>query len=252
MNVRASSSTPDLAARDRLKALLMDRAARDFAGVDIYVKNLEIGPPVGKPVQYRVSAPDADVARDAARNLAAVVAREPRLRDISMDWNEPARVVRVEIDQDQARRLGVTSQEVSDTLSALFSGLTVTQLRDDIFLIDVVGRGEADDRSSIDSISNLQMSLATGESVPLSSIVSLEYATEQPLIAQRNGLPTVTVKAAVSTRDQPATLVNALAPSVAEFQASLPPDVTITVGGTVWSTPSPRRWPSFRPACRRM
>lgn len=225
--------TPDLAARDRVKALLMETAARDFAGVDVYVKNLEIGPPVGKPVQYRVSAPDADAARDAARQLATVLAGEPRLRDISMDWNEPARVVRLEIDQDQARRLGVTSQDVADTMSALFSGKTVTQLRDDIFLIDVVARGDAEDRSSLESIRNLQMVLNTGQNMPLSAIVSLDYATEQPLIAQRNGLPTVTVKAAVSTRDQPATLVNALAPAVAEFQAGLPADVTITVGGTV-------------------
>ncbi|WP_207102252.1 efflux RND transporter permease subunit [Paracoccus shandongensis] len=228
--------TPDLAARDRLKAQIADRAAREFAGVDIYVKNLEIGPPVGKPVQYRVSASDADAARDAARDLAAVLAREPRLRDISMDWNEPVRVVRLEIDQDQARRLGVTTQEVADTLSALFSGKTVTQLRDDIFLIEVVGRGQADDRTSLDSIRNLQLTLASGQGTPLSSIVSLDYATEQPLIAQRDGLPTVTVKADIATRDQPATLVNALAPAVAGFQESLPPDVTITVGGTVESS----------------
>ncbi|MTE00436.1 AcrB/AcrD/AcrF family protein [Paracoccus sp. YIM 132242] len=225
--------TPNLAARDRLKAQIMDRAAREFAGVDIYVKNLEIGPPVGKPVQYRVSAPDADAARDAARDLAAVLAQEPRLRDISMDWNEPARVVRLEIDQDQARRLGVTTQEIADTLSALFSGKTVTQLRDGIFLIDVVGRGEAEDRTSLDSIRNLQLRLASGHATPLSSIMSLDYATEQPLIAQRDGLPTVTVKAAIATRDQPATLVDALAPAVAEFQTGLPTDVTITVGGTV-------------------
>jgi multidrug efflux pump len=225
--------TPDLAARDRLKALLMDKAAREFPGVDIYVKNLEIGPPVGKPVQYRVSAPDADVARDTARRLAAVLAREPRLRGISMDWNEPARVVRLQIDQDQVRRLGLTSQDVADTLSALFSGQVITQLRDDIFLIDVVGRGQAEDRTSIESIRNLELRLPNGEGTPLSSVVSLDYATEQPLIAQRNGLPTVTVKADVATKDQPATLVNALAPAVAEFQESLPSDVTITVGGTV-------------------
>ena len=225
--------TPDLAARDRLKALLTDKAAREFPGVDIYVKNLEIGPPVGKPVQYRVSAPDPDRARDVARDLAAVLAREPRLRDISMDWNEPARVVRLDIDQDQARRLGITSQDVAEVLSALFSGRIVTQLRDGIFLIDVVARGQAEDRTSLDSIRNLQLVLHTGQSLPLASIVALDYATEQPLIAQRNGLPTVTVKAAIATTDQPATLAAALAPALAEFQAGLPPGVTIALGGTV-------------------
>lgn len=225
--------TPDLAARDRVKALLQDTAARDLIGVDVYVKNLEIGPPVGKPVQYRVSAPDPDAARDAARDLATVLAQESRLRDISMDWNEPARVMRLDIDQDQMRRLGLTTQDVADTLSAMFSGQVITQLRDDIFLIDVVGRGEAEDRTSLDSIRNLQLRLPNGQGTPLTSVVSLTYATEQPLIAQRNGLPTVTVKAAIATTDQPATLVNALAPAVADYAAGLPSDVTITVGGTV-------------------
>ncbi|HRO15888.1 MAG TPA: efflux RND transporter permease subunit [Paracoccus sp. (in: a-proteobacteria)] len=90
--------TPDLAARDALKARIVDFAAAEMVGTDIYVKNLEIGPPVGKPVQYRVSSPDIAQARDAARGLAAVIAQEPRLRDIALDWNEPARVVRVEVD----------------------------------------------------------------------------------------------------------------------------------------------------------
>nr|WP_111299628.1 efflux RND transporter permease subunit [Paracoccus saliphilus] len=228
--------TPDLAARDRVKAQLNRLAAEEFPGVDIYVKNLEIGPPVGKPVQYRVSAPDADSARDAARGLATVMATEPRLRDIVLDWNEPARMVRLIVDQDQARQLGVTSADIANVLASLFSGVDVTQLRDDIFLVDVVARGQATDRQSLDTIRNLQLNLADGRAVPLSALVSLDYGTEQPLIMQRNGLPTVTVKAAIATADQPATLVDALAPQIAEFQASLPPLVRVEVGGTVESS----------------
>lgn len=228
--------TPDLEARDRLKEQIRDKAAREFPGVDIYVKNLEIGPPVGKPVQYRVSAADPDEARDAARGLAAVLATEPRLRDIALDWNEPARLVGLQIDQDQARRLGVTTQDVAGAMSALFTGQLVTQVRDGIFLVDVVGRGSAEDRTSLDSISDLQLLLPSGQRIPLSSIVSPDYAIEQPLIAQRNGLPTVTVKAAISTDDQPATLVDALAPAVARFQADLPAGVAVAVGGSVESS----------------
>lgn len=228
--------TPDLEARDRVKAQLNRLAAEEFPGVDIYVKNLEIGPPVGKPVQYRVSAPDADAARDAARGLATVMAGETRLRDIALDWNEPARMVRLIVDQDQARQLGVTSADIANVLSSLFSGIGVTQLRDDIFLIDVVARGQATDRQSLDTIRNLQLNLADGRTVPLSALVSLTYGTEQPLIMQRNGLPTVTVKAAIATADQPATLVSALAPRIAEFQAGLPQSVRIQLGGTVESS----------------
>lgn len=227
--------TPDLAARDRVRARLNDLAAQEFPGVDIYVKNLEIGPPVGKPVQYRVSAPDADMARDAARGLAAVLAQEPRLRDIAMDWNEPARVVRLEVDQDQARQLGVTSQEIAETLSALFSGRVVTQLRDDIYLVDVIARGVDSDRESLESIANLQLPTENGR-IPLFALVSLTYATEQPLIAQRDGLPTVTVKADITGDDQPATLVDALKERVADYAGTLPPSVGIEIGGTVESS----------------
>ncbi len=228
--------TPDLAARDRVKARINQLAAEDFPGVEIYVKNLEIGPPVGKPVQYRVSAPDIDMARDVARDLAAVLATDDRLRDIALDWNEPARVVRLRVDQDQARQLGVTSQDISDSLSALFSGVVATQLRDDIYLIDVVARGDASDRETLGSIRNLQLTTSSGQRIPLTTLVSLEYGTEQPLILQRDGRPTATVKAAIDGKDQPATLVQALAPKVAEFTAGLPASVTVEIGGTVESS----------------
>ncbi|WP_104493863.1 efflux RND transporter permease subunit [Paracoccus denitrificans] len=225
--------TPDLAARDRLKARLIEFAGRELIGSDIYVKNLEIGPPVGKPVQYRVSSPDLDQARDAARELAAVLATEPRLRDIALDWNEPARVVRLQVNQDQARRLGLTNEDISGALSGTFSGRTITQLRDGIFLINVTARGSQEDRESLASIQNLQLATPTGTPIPLASLAKLEYDTEQPLIMQRDGLPTVTVKADIASKDQPATLVEALADKVARFQAGLPPGVKVVVGGTV-------------------
>lgn len=225
--------TPDLAARDRLKARLAEFAGRELVGTDIYVKNLEIGPPVGKPVQYRVSSPDPEQARDAARELAAVLATEPRLRDIALDWNEPARVVRLQVNQDQARRLGLTNEDISGALSGTFNGRTITQLRDGIFLIDVVARGSQADRESLESIQNLQLATPTGMPIPLASLAKLEYDTEQPLIMQRDGLPTVTVKAAIASKDQPATLVEALAEKVARFQAGLPPGVKVVAGGTV-------------------
>ena len=228
--------TADLAARDALKARLSAYAAAEMVGTDVYLKNLEIGPPVGKPVQYRVSSPDPDEARDAARGLAAVIATEPRLRDIALDWNEPARVVRVEVDQDRARQLGLSSTQISGALAALYSGKMVTQLRDGIFLIDVVARGNDEDRRSLESIQNLELSTSTGTPIPLASLARLSYATEQPLIMQRDGVPTVTVKAAVATKDQPATLVTALAARVADYAASLPPSVDIVVGGTVESS----------------
>ncbi|MFI0395787.1 efflux RND transporter permease subunit [Paracoccus jiaweipingae] len=228
--------TPDIAARERLKAKLDKVARTRFPGVDFYIKNLEIGPPVGKPVQYRVSAPDPDQARDAARGLAAVLASESRLRDIALDWNEPARVVRLQIDQDKARQLGITSTDIAGALSAMFSGKTVTQLRDGIFLVNVVARGDQADRQSLDTIRNMQLATPTGTPIPLASLARLDFGTEPPLVIQRDGLPTVTVKAAIASKDQPATLVTALSDRVADYVATLPPDVRVVIGGTVESS----------------
>ncbi len=132
--------------------------------------------------------------------------------------------------------MGVTSQDISDSLSALFSGVVATQLRDDIYLIDVVARGDASDRETLGSIRNLQLTTSSGQRIPLTTLVSLEYGTEQPLILQRDGRPTATVKAAIDGKDQPATLVQALAPKVAEFTAGLPASVTVEIGGTVESS----------------
>ncbi|MBV0891489.1 efflux RND transporter permease subunit [Paracoccus sp. Z118] len=228
--------TKSLADRDALQARLMALAKAELIGTDVFVKDLEIGPPVGKPVQYRVSSADIGEARDTARALAALLAGEPRLRDISMDWNEPARVVRVVVDQDKARQLGVSSQTISGALSALYSGRVVTQLRDGIHLVNVVARGDPEDRHSLDSIRNLQLATTLGTPIPLASLARLEYGTEQPVIVQRDGRPTVTVKAAIASGDQPATIVAALAARVQDFAAAQPGSVDITLGGTVESS----------------
>lgn len=228
--------TPDLLARDRLKARLSEFGQTQLIGTDLYIKNLEIGPPVGKPVQYRVSAPDPDLARDTARDLAALLSSEPRLRDISLDWNEPARVVRLKVNQDQARQLGITNEDLAAALEGTFTGRSITQLRDGIFLIEVLARGSQMDRQSLASIQNLQLATTTGTPIPLASLAQLEYGTEQSLIMQRDGLPTVTVKADIASGDQPATLISAMAEKVAAFQDSQPASVSIAVGGTVESS----------------
>ncbi len=118
--------TPSVEARNALRTELREIAANEFPGIDIYVKLLDIGPPVGRPVQYRLSGPDIGVLRDRARDLAALLATDERLTNIVMDWNEPARVVRVNIQQDKARQLGVTPRDIASALNAIYDGTTVT------------------------------------------------------------------------------------------------------------------------------
>ncbi len=225
--------TPSVEVRNALRAELREIAARDFPGIDIYIKLLDIGPPVGRPVQYRLSGPDIDVLRDRARDLAAAMATDQRLANIVMDWNEPARVVRVNVLQDKARQLGISPSDIAAALSTIYDGRTVTQLRDAAYLVDIVTRGDERSRTSVEELAGLQLSGSGSVTIPLRSVATFDYGTEQPVIHQRDRMPTITVKAAITTKDQPYTIVKALQPRIDAFAASLPAGLHVEVGGTV-------------------
>ena len=229
-------NTTSVEARDRVRARIEARAAEEFAGFDIYPKLLELGPPVGKPVQYRISGPGPSALRDRARDLAAILAGDERLAGIVLDWSEPARVVRVDVDQDKARQLGVSAQDIALSLNAVFNGQLITELRDETYLVDIIVRGADEDRRSVESLFDLQLTTRDGRAIPLSSLATLRYDTEQPVIMQRNRVPTITIKAAVATRDQPLTVVRALEPRIREFEQTLPAGYRIEVGGTQETT----------------
>ena len=227
--------TGDLAARDSLKAAVAE-LSETLPGIDIFAKYLELGPPVGKPVQYRLSGPDPDRVSDLGRDLAAILATDSRLHMITQNFSEPARVARVVLDQDKLRQLGLTQTDVAQALYALFDGVTVTEVRDGKTLVDVVARGNAADRSSVASLQDMQLGNAAGQPIPLLSFVTLEWTLEQPIIHQRNRLPTVTVKAAVATKDQPATIAAALKSRIDDFAAALPAGYAVENGGSVESS----------------
>ncbi|KMK65616.1 efflux RND transporter permease subunit [Puniceibacterium sp. IMCC21224] len=228
--------TPSIEARNALRAQLRAAAATDFPGVDIYVKLLEIGPPVGRPVQYRLSGTDIETVRDTARDLAALMATDDRLTSIVMDWNEPARVIRVNILQDKARQLGISASDIAGALNAIYDGTTVTQLRDATYLVDIVTRGAVQDRTSVEALGNLQLNATGGAVIPLRAVATFEYGTEQPVIHQRDRMPTITVKGAITTSDQPDTIVAALTDKIAAFRDDLPFGYSVVVGGSVESS----------------
>lgn len=228
--------TPSVTDRDALRGQLEAIAAREFPGVDVYVKLLEIGPPVGRPVQYRISGPDIDVLRDAARDLATLMATDQRLNSIVMDWNEPARVVRVNILQDKARQLGISTTDIAGALSAIYDGSQITELRDATYLVDIIARGGLEDRTSVEALENLQLNATDGTVIPLRAVATFSYETEQPVIHQRDRMPTIAVKAAIVTKDQPATIVGDLTDKIAEFRAGLPFGYAVVIGGTVESS----------------
>ncbi len=225
--------TKNIEARDRLRQKYSAWLRTAFPGTDALVHLLDIGPPVGRPVQYRVSGPDVQKVRDYSRQLGDIVAKNPHLGLVTFDWGEPARKVKVNVLQDKARLLGVSSQDISTTLNSVVHGVTVTQVRDDIYLIDVVGRAREDERASIETLQNLQLPAANGQSAPLAAVASFSYGLEQPVIWRRARQPTVTIKVGVEDNVQAQTVVTQLAPDVKKFVASLPPGYHAMVGGAV-------------------
>jgi multidrug efflux pump len=220
-------------ARDHLKAQFESYLQRTFPGTDTYVKLLEVGPPVGRPVQYRLSGPDIEKVRELSQSLARIVRENPHLGTVVFDWMEPARVVKVDVLQDKARQLGVTSEDIATTLNGVLDGATITQVRDSIYLVNVMDRATARERASIDTLRDLQLIGLGGQSVPLGALATLRYEIEQPTIWRRSRLPTITLKASILEGVQPKTVIDQLAGKVAEFTRQLPAGYSVAVGGAV-------------------
>jgi multidrug efflux pump subunit AcrB len=223
----------DVAARERLRTRLEKVLANDFPGVVGRVYPLELGPPVGWPVQYRVSGPDLARVREVALDLARIVASDRGTVHTNFDWIEPARQVQIHIDQNEARLLGLSSQGLASVLNTVISGRPVTQVRDDIYLVDVVARATDEQRVSLDTLGTLQVPLPSGRTVALSQFATFGYGQEYPLVWRRDRVPTLTVQADVRPGTLPETVVSALTPAVDALAKSLPRGYRIAVGGTV-------------------
>ncbi|MGJ4895539.1 efflux RND transporter permease subunit [Bradyrhizobium oligotrophicum] len=225
--------TRSLEARDRARAKLQAYLTKTFPGTDAYVHLLDIGPPVGRPVQYRVSGPDVAKVREIAQELAGVLRGNSHLGAVIFDWMEPARVVKVDVLQDKARQLGVTSEDIANALNSVLDGTSITQVRDDIYLIDVRGRAQAKERQSLETLRDLQLSGSNGQSIPLAALATLRYQIEQPEIWRRSRQPTLTLKASVIDQVQPNTVVDQLKPAITAFDAKLPAGYKVVTGGSV-------------------
>ena len=223
--------TKDLEARERVHAKLEKVLAEQFPEVVARVSPLELGPPVGWPLQYRVTGPDKDEVRRIALELAQVLGADTRTRHVNYDWMEPARQLRVRVNQDQARQLGISSAALATVLNAKVTGSTVTQVRDDIYLVNVVARAVDEERASFGTLASLQVPTPSGRMVPLSQFATVVEEQEFPLVWRRDRLPTLTVRADVNHGILPDSVVGALAPKIAEFNARLPSQYKIETGG---------------------
>ncbi|VVO53657.1 Cobalt-zinc-cadmium resistance protein CzcA [Pseudomonas fluorescens] len=219
--------------REAMMQKLRERLRNDFVGIGSYVQALEMGPPVGRPIQYRVSGKDIDQVRRHAIDLATELDKNPHIGEIIYDWNEPGKVLRIDIAQDKARQLGLSSEDVANLMNGIVSGQTVTQVDDDIYLINVVGRAVDSERGTPETLQNLQIVTPSGTSIPLLAFATVRYELEQPLVWRRDRLPTITIKAAIRDEIQPTDLVKILKPSIDAFAAKLPAGYKVATGGTV-------------------
>jgi multidrug efflux pump subunit AcrB len=219
--------------RDKVQARLEKALAEDFDTLMARVQPLALGPPVGWPIQYRVMGPDTGGVRRIAAQVADRIRAHKDARLVNFDWNELSKSVRIQIDQDKARLLGITSEQIATSLNSALSGRTVTQFRDDIYLIDVIGRAQARDRGDLRSLRELEITLPGGNSVPLAQVATFGYGLEESIIWRRERLPVITVQADITKGMQAATVVGELEKSIEEVRAQLPPGYRIEVGGSV-------------------
>jgi multidrug efflux pump subunit AcrB len=225
--------TTGLKEREIVKARLQKALDTEFADLTTRLFPLEMGPPVGWPLQYRVSAPTPEAARAAAFRTAEIIGQNPNTRLINFDWNEPMKSLRVQVDQDKVRQLGVSSASLADALNAVVTGTNVTQVRDSIYLVDVVARAPPSQRASLQTLRDLQVSLNNGKTIPLSQVAAIGYGLQQPVIWRRDLLPTVTIQADTMPGIEAKTVVTQLAPAIAALEKTLPAGTRIEVGGTV-------------------
>ena len=225
--------TKSAEARERVRARLQKALDHQFPELVAGLFSLELGPPIGWPVQYRVSGKDPNKVRHFAQKVAEIIATAPDLQNINFNWGDPARKLKIDILQEEARRLGLSSASIAQAIYTTLSGVTATQIRDSIYLIDVVLRSQKNERVSIEDLRTLSLPLPNGKSVPLSAVATLNYVQDYPLIWRRDRLPTLTVQGNVKGDVLPATIVKQLQGKIDELNGSLPSGYKIEVGGAV-------------------
>ncbi|MNF53744.1 Nickel and cobalt resistance protein CnrA [compost metagenome] len=219
--------------REKIRSWLIQTLNDDFPTLRSRISRLENGPPVGYPVQFRVSGEHIDEVRALARKVADKVRENPHVVNVHLDWEEPSKVVRLNVDQDRARAMGVSTADLSQFLQSSLTGAPVSQYREDNELIEILLRGTVRERQELALLPSLAVPTDNGRSVPLSQIATLEYGFEEGIIWHRNRLPTVTVRADIYDKSLPASLVTQISPTLEPIRAELPDGYLLEVGGTV-------------------
>lgn len=221
-------------ARERIKARLDGALAEGaLAEARVRVDRFNFGPPVGFPVQFRVIGPDPQAVRDIAYRVREVMRGDPDAIDPHLDWNELSPSVRLVVDQERARALGLNVQDVSQTLQTLLSGYTVTTVRSGTERIDVVARAAAGERLDLGRIGDLTIATRGGVAVPLAQVARVEFGHEEPILWRRNRDMAISVRADVRDGVQPPEVSARIWPRLAEIRDGLSQGYRIEMGGAI-------------------
>jgi multidrug efflux pump subunit AcrB len=226
--------TPSEEARDALKERLR-RAAADglAAAARVRVTQLVFGPPSPFPVAFRVSGPDVDELRVIAERVRTVMADDPMMRTVNTDWGERVPTLHFELDQARLRAMGLTSSDVAEQLQFLLSGVTVSQVREDIRIVDVVARSAGPARLDPERVADFTLAGVNGERVPVSQVGQLEVRMEDPILLRRDRVPTITVRGDIADGLQPPDVSNAMFEKLQPVIDALPAGYEIVMGGSI-------------------
>jgi multidrug efflux pump len=225
--------TDSLASRERLRKELPALLAQEFPEARGRVKLLPNGPPVPYPVQFRVMGAEPQVLRGLADEVKAAMMASPLTRGVNDNWNEAVKVMRLEVDQDKARALGVSSQSIAQASRTILTGITVGQYRDGDKLIDIVLRQPLDERDAITDLANAYLPTASGKSIPLTQIAKASFSWEPGVMWRENRSYAITVQSDAVEGVQGATVTEALLPALRKLEAQWPAGYHIEVAGAV-------------------
>jgi multidrug efflux pump len=221
-------------ARERLAGVLSEVLRTEYPMVRTRISRLENGPPIGFPVQFRVTGPEIGVVRQLAEQVAQVMRASADTTNVQFDWDEPAeRSVRFEVDQTRARQLNVSSQDIANYLQMSLTGYTITQFRERDKLIAVNLRAPERDRVDPSQIERLALPSQNGTAVPLAALGRFSYGLEYGVIWERDRQPAITVQSDVQHNAQGIDVTNRVDGMLAPLRKQLPVGYRIEIGGSV-------------------
>lgn len=223
--------TRDIPGRERVVERIREALEKDFPGIRGRVNRVPLGPPVNYPVQFRVIGPDAMTLKTIAEAVGKKLRANPHTVDVNVDWGDRVLALKVEVDQERARALGVTSQAVARATAAVVSGVPLGTYRENDRIIEVLLRAPAAERGTLETLAELSVPTANGRTVPLAQVATIRQELEEPILWRRSRELTLTVRADIVDGVQAPEVSVAIRKTLKDLEAKLPPGYRIEAGG---------------------